>query len=229
MFIPVARSSTNTTMAPHTTRLAVKISILAVHKSRSSWSWYDTGSDKWRFTSYERDAESGNDYAMARFDVNRLGRFSSADPLSGFLSDPQSLNHYPYAGNDPINLIDPTGRDDGFYEDPNCDVHITNVNPLCPTETDCAGEVGCGSNGDAGGGTSGGGAGGLGPLDPAAEPGCRKYVHMELGSFPNPGYDNLNIYVYTNDVNNQPDTISGDIFIKPMPFAVPGPKLFGST
>jgi hypothetical protein len=52
---------------------------------------------------------------------------------------------------------------------------------------------------------------------------------LELGSFPNPGYDNLNIYVYTNDVNNQPDTISGDIFIKPMPFAVPGPKPFGST
>ena len=27
-------------------------------------SWYNATNDKWAFTSYERDAESGNDYAM---------------------------------------------------------------------------------------------------------------------------------------------------------------------
>ena len=74
-------------------------------------SWYDTGSEKWSFTSYERDAESGNDYAMARYDVNRLGRFASPDPLSGSTANPQSLNHYTYVGNDPINATDPTGQD----------------------------------------------------------------------------------------------------------------------
>ena len=68
------------------------------------------------FTSYERDHETGttgagtgNDYAMARYHVNRLGRFASLDPVEGIISDPQSLNHYAYSLNDPINLADPTG------------------------------------------------------------------------------------------------------------------------
>jgi RHS repeat-associated protein len=76
--------------------------------------WYDTGSDKWKFTTYERDAESGNDYALARYDVNRLGRFSSPDPMSGSTANPQSLNHYTYTGNDPINAIDPTGQSEVY-------------------------------------------------------------------------------------------------------------------
>jgi RHS repeat-associated protein len=65
--------------------------------------------DKWKFTSYERDSESGNDYAMARGYVNRLGRFSSPDPLAGSITDPQSLNRYAYVRNDPVNLVDPLG------------------------------------------------------------------------------------------------------------------------
>ncbi|HXE74698.1 MAG TPA: hypothetical protein VNN18_03535 [Candidatus Xenobia bacterium] len=37
--------------------------------------WYDSmASDKWKFTTYERDSESGLDYAMFRFDSTRLGR-----------------------------------------------------------------------------------------------------------------------------------------------------------
>ena len=72
-------------------------------------SWYDSGTEKWKFTSYERDAESANDYAMMRISVNRLGRFSSPDPLPGSLGDPQSLNRYSYARNDAANLADPTG------------------------------------------------------------------------------------------------------------------------
>ena len=45
-------------------------------------SWYTIGtSTKWVFTSYERDADSGNDYAQARAYINRLGRFNSkVDP-----------------------------------------------------------------------------------------------------------------------------------------------------
>src|SRR5229473_1915688 len=61
-------------------------------------SWYNASNDKLLFTSYERDSESGNDYAMMRFSVNRLGRFSSPDPLSGSIDDPQSLNRYSYGG-----------------------------------------------------------------------------------------------------------------------------------
>ena len=57
--------------------------------------WYLTSTTtKEQFTTYERDTESGNDFAMARYNVNRLGRFSSVDPISGNIADPQSLNHY---------------------------------------------------------------------------------------------------------------------------------------
>jgi RHS repeat-associated protein len=72
--------------------------------------WYASSSTtKFKFTSYERDTESGNDYALMRTSVNRLGRFSSPDPLAGSLSDPQSLNRYAYVLNDPVNLADPLG------------------------------------------------------------------------------------------------------------------------
>jgi RHS repeat-associated protein len=73
-------------------------------------SWYSSNTTtKFQFTSYERDSESGNDYAIARSYVNRLARFSSPDPLGGFIDNPQSLNRYPYALNNPINLVDPSG------------------------------------------------------------------------------------------------------------------------
>jgi RHS repeat-associated protein len=72
-------------------------------------SWYNASGDKLLFTSYERDSESGNDYAMARYNINRLGRFSSPDPLSGSIGHPQSLNRYAYARNNPVSFVDPTG------------------------------------------------------------------------------------------------------------------------
>src|SRR5258705_9453992 len=59
--------------------------------------WYQSGSTtKFQFTGYERDAETGNDLATARYAVNRLGRFASADPIAGSVADPQSLNRYAY-------------------------------------------------------------------------------------------------------------------------------------
>jgi RHS repeat-associated protein len=76
--------------------------------------WYETQApSKWKFTTYERDADSegGLDYADARFDSTRIGRFMSLDPLAGRIARPQSLNRYTYVVNDPINLMDPTGAD----------------------------------------------------------------------------------------------------------------------
>ena len=73
-------------------------------------SWYAANTTtKYQFTSYERDAESGNDYAQARYHINRLGRFASPDPLAGDTQDPQSLNRYIYVYDDPGNAIDPSG------------------------------------------------------------------------------------------------------------------------
>lgn len=93
-----------------------------------------------KFTGYERDSESGLDYASARYYTATLGRFMSVDPApigansspitgpesasadpyvtleqarrtGGCTSDPQSLNRYGYVTNDPLALTDPSGRE----------------------------------------------------------------------------------------------------------------------
>jgi RHS repeat-associated protein len=73
--------------------------------------WYAPGTTtKFFFTSYERDStDSGNDYSMARFYINRFGRFSCVDPLLGQPGDPQSWNRYAYVRNNPTNNVDPSG------------------------------------------------------------------------------------------------------------------------
>jgi len=63
----------------------------------------------YKFTGYERDAETGLDYAFARYYNSRLGRFMSADTLAGGAGDPQSLNRYSYVTNRPLIAIDPAG------------------------------------------------------------------------------------------------------------------------
>jgi RHS repeat-associated protein len=79
-------------------------------------SWYLTNTTtKWQFTDYERDAESGNDYAYARMYVSRLGRFSALDPMAGSVINPQSLNRYAYAESDPEDSTDPDGLCPNWY------------------------------------------------------------------------------------------------------------------
>jgi RHS repeat-associated protein len=74
--------------------------------------WYNSGTtSNWVFTTYERDTESGNDYALARSYSSSLGRFQSPDPSEGDPGDPQGWNRYSYTGNDPINVTDPSGKD----------------------------------------------------------------------------------------------------------------------
>lgn len=59
----------------------------------------------------ERDQASGLDHTGWRKLENRSGRWTSPDPYSGSfsLNNPQSFNRYTYVGNDPVNLVDPTG------------------------------------------------------------------------------------------------------------------------
>jgi RHS repeat-associated protein len=105
--------------------------------------WYNAINDKLFFTSYERDSESGNDYAMMRYGVNRLARFSSPDPLAGSRGNPQSLNRYAYVHNDPINLTDPIGLIPGGPPKYEC----SNLDPVQMP--------GCGTPADGGGGGGG--------------------------------------------------------------------------
>jgi len=64
------------------------------------------------FTGKERDTESGNDLMGARYYSSSMGRFLSPDPSQGYFADPtnpQSLNFYSYALNNPLQFADPTG------------------------------------------------------------------------------------------------------------------------
>jgi RHS repeat-associated protein len=74
----------------------------------------------------ERDAESGLDYFGARYFSGPQGRFTSPDPLyieMNRLSDPQQLNLYAYARNNPLKYIDPLGLDITCQGD-RCDDYI---------------------------------------------------------------------------------------------------------
>ena len=57
-----------------------------------------------KFTGYEQDAETGLNFAEARYDSSAQGRFTSADSIVGSTGNPQSLNRYAYVGNNPMNF-----------------------------------------------------------------------------------------------------------------------------
>ena len=63
------------------------------------------------FTGKERDSESGLDNFEARYMSSSMGRLMSPDLLGGHQEDPQTLNRYVYARNNPLNFVDPTGLD----------------------------------------------------------------------------------------------------------------------
>ena len=72
-----------------------------------------TDSTTQKFTQKERDSESGLDYFLARYYSSPQGRFTSPDPViiaSERLIDPQQMNLYPYARNNPLRFTDPTGE-----------------------------------------------------------------------------------------------------------------------
>ena len=75
-----------------------------------------------QFTSYERDSETGLDYAHARYYNSIEGRFATVDPLiaSALSTAPQTWNRYSYGLNNPLRYIDPSGltvEDVGTAED----------------------------------------------------------------------------------------------------------------
>ena len=78
---------------------------------RNSTIGYDVDDVSQKFTGYERDDESGLDYAQARYLSNQQGRFTSPDPLmaSASVYSPQTFNRYIYVSNNPLNSTDPTG------------------------------------------------------------------------------------------------------------------------
>jgi RHS repeat-associated protein len=114
----VATLSSTTTTYHHADHLSVRLSTDASGNKIGEQghypygeAWYTSNqTTKFIFTTYQRDSESDNDYALARFYINRFGRFSCVDPVEGDAEDPQSWNRYAYARNDPINITDPSGK-----------------------------------------------------------------------------------------------------------------------
>jgi len=65
-----------------------------------------------KFTSYERDTETGLDFAETRYYSSTMGRFTRPDDFlnDSDLLDPQSWNKYAYVRNNPLRYVDPTGE-----------------------------------------------------------------------------------------------------------------------
>src|SRR6185369_5802424 len=100
-----------------------------------------------QFTGYERDIESGLDYAKARYYANVQGRFTGVDPISGRPASPQTWNRYTYSGNNPLKFVDPAGLNyfvgggcndpfirefyiDGFYMGPEGTTSMIEQSPM---------------------------------------------------------------------------------------------------
>jgi len=84
---------------------------------RSGLGYTDADGARQKFTSKERDHETGLDYFLARYYSSTQGRFTGVDIAGPDLSNPQSLNKYAYTLNNPLRYIDRKG----LYEE---DVHL---------------------------------------------------------------------------------------------------------
>jgi RHS repeat-associated protein len=69
----------------------------------------ESGGEPYGFTGEQWDASAGLVYLRARYYEPGVGRFISKDPLSGFVTRPQSLNRWVYVKNNPVNRRDPSG------------------------------------------------------------------------------------------------------------------------
>jgi RHS repeat-associated protein len=69
-----------------------------------------TTPNNYLYSGEEYDPDLHDYYLRARYYVPRTGRFLTIDPYLGNLEDPISLHRYLYAGADPVNRIDPSGR-----------------------------------------------------------------------------------------------------------------------
>lgn len=76
----------------------------------------DSDTERMKFTGHERDFGAGPgqdlDYMHARYYTPVMGRFLSVDPAPADKAAPQSWNRYTYVRNNPINKVDPDGREE---------------------------------------------------------------------------------------------------------------------
>ena len=80
---------------------------------RNANNGYTADNIRHKFTGYQRDNESGLDFAQARYYASTAGRFTSVDPLmaSAKTINPQTFNRYTYVLNNPYRYVDPSGME----------------------------------------------------------------------------------------------------------------------
>jgi RHS repeat-associated protein len=71
-----------------------------------------TTPNNYLYRAEQYDSDLGLYYLRARYYNPTTGRFMSRDPLDGRSIDPATLHKYLYAGGDPVNAIDPMGREE---------------------------------------------------------------------------------------------------------------------
>lgn len=79
---------------------------------RTAQQGYITDGVRQKFVGKERDVETGLDYSVNRYYSSPHGRFTTPDPIFITLdrmSDPQTINLYAYARNNPLRFTDPDG------------------------------------------------------------------------------------------------------------------------
>lgn len=84
----------------------------SVSAQRSSNAEYSSADQlRKNYTGYEKDSESGLEFAQARYYNPTHGRFTSVDPLtaSANVKNPQTFNRYSYVLNSPYKYTDPLG------------------------------------------------------------------------------------------------------------------------
>ncbi len=69
-----------------------------------------TVANPWLFAGMYLDSETGLYKTGARYYDPALARWTQLDPEAGKLKNPVSLNRYQYAGDNPVNSTDPSGR-----------------------------------------------------------------------------------------------------------------------
>ncbi len=76
-------------------------------------SFTKTGStpNNYLYRGEQYDADLGLYYLRARYYNPNTGRFMGTDPWRGNQYDPKTLHKYLYAGGDPVNWVDPSGRE----------------------------------------------------------------------------------------------------------------------
>jgi len=70
----------------------------------------DSSKNRFRFTGYIFDKETGLYHARARYFDPQLGKFLTQGSYLGAIDSPPSLHRYLYASNNPTRYVDLTGR-----------------------------------------------------------------------------------------------------------------------